>query len=445
MSEETKGLRGLPPALLLAFAGWFGWQIANVIFLLTVKESWSAVRFHLVNEGLGFACESLSLLGALELARRASGQVALGLKIAACGFAGALLVNTGWGFVQFKDNLWQQEWIYKAVDYAFFVVWVVVPIGLAIANWRERRELAIAIVIVSLLTWPPPFLAKAMYSWMPSGKSSYVIDGALRTVRFALFLVGFAKLPQVGAVVDRIAAASGLRLAAKSLWLRVIAAISLVLLTLMLVAGRGSKSGLEVFKLATFTVLIVNIIAFAQFGAGALRTARASVADLGRWPFALGGAISLWAAGVTLGQMPWLYRMLYKGDSSSFGSENAMQYAQALAVALPILVTGGIALLAVALAGLGARSGNEDLRGQAQAKGAGFVTLTLVALAITQWMIPEAMKKATSAGGFMMLSVLAALSSLFAIVMMAKLLNAGADALEAEPGLPPASVVSAGT
>ncbi|HEX5057818.1 MAG TPA: hypothetical protein VFV99_00600, partial [Kofleriaceae bacterium] len=64
MSEETKGrgspraLRALPPALLLAFAGWVGWQIANVIFMLTAKEPWSAVRFHLVNEGLGFACES---------------------------------------------------------------------------------------------------------------------------------------------------------------------------------------------------------------------------------------------------------------------------------------------------------------------------------------------------------------------------------------------------
>ncbi|HEX5058007.1 MAG TPA: hypothetical protein VFV99_01550, partial [Kofleriaceae bacterium] len=378
-------------------------------------------------------------------ARRASGQVALGLKIAACGFAGALLVNFAWGFVQFKDNLWEHEWIYKTADWAFFAVWVVVPIGLAVANWRERRELAIAIVVVSLLTWPPPVLAKAMYSWMPEGKSSYVIDGALRMVRFGLFLVGFAKVPQVGAVIDRVAAASGLRLAATSLWVRVIAAISLVLLTLMLVAGRGSQGGLELFKLATFTALIINIIAFMQFGVGALRTARGSVADLGRWPFVISGAISLWAAGVTLGQMPWLYRMLYKGGSSSFGSDNAMQYAQALAVAMPILITGGVALLAVAIAGFGARSGNEDLRSQAQAKGAGFVTLTLVSLAIQQWMIPEAMKKATSAGGFMMLSVLAAVASLFAIVMMAKLLRNGAEAIEAEPGLPPASVVSDGT
>ena len=49
--------------------------------------------------------------------------------------------------------------------------------------------------------------------------------------------------------------------------------------------------------------------------------------------------------------------------------------------------------------------------------------------------------KATSIGSFVALALLAAGASLSATVMMARLLARGAEAIEAAPGLPPASVV----
>ncbi|HEY5945854.1 MAG TPA: hypothetical protein VIV40_10200 [Kofleriaceae bacterium] len=442
MSEGKPGLRALPPALLLAFAAWFVMLVANVVLRITVKEPWTALRFQLTADGVGFATEVLATFGAFELARRLTGRAALGVRIAGAALLFEIVLDLAWALVQFKSNLWEHEWIYKAADYAFWAGWMVIPIGLFIALGRENRVLGIMIVSAALLTWPPAFLAKGMYSWLPTGNAGFVIDGAMRGLRYALMLAGFAALAAQEPTSDRVIAASGLRTAAKSLWLRVIAAIVVVLLTLMVIGGRGSKGSMDVLKLAMFTALIVNVIAMVQFGVGALRAARGAVADLGRWPFAISGGVALWAGGVMISQTSWLYKMLYeRGSSSAFGTETANDYAQALVVAMPIVITVGIALLAVAISGFAARRGAEDLRAHAQAKGAGFVTLTLVSVAIQAWMLP----KAGSLGSFAMLSLLAAGSVLVAIVMMARLLNLAADELDREPGLPTATALSDGT
>ncbi|HEY5924878.1 MAG TPA: hypothetical protein VIV11_24525 [Kofleriaceae bacterium] len=444
MSEQSRGVRTLPPALVIAFAVWFVMTVVRLIFLLSAKEPWAAVRFNLVSEGTGFATEALAVAGAYELLRRVSGLEALGVRLALVGLIGALSVNVTWGFVQFMEKAWEHEWIYQSYNYAYFGVWLLVPIGIATALWREKRELGIFIVLVMLLTWPPPFLATHMYSWLPSGKSGFVIETSLRALRYVMLFAGFAMIARGAAISDQVRAAAGLRTAAKALWLRIIAAVGLVLFTLLLIGSKAGQGAVSTFKLVTLAAFIINIIALVQFGLGALRSARGNVADLGRWPFVIGGGASLWGAGVMLGQLPWLYKMLYKSDSGMFSRSETTDWAQALSLAMPLVITAGVAAIAVAISGFAARRAREDLRASAQAKGAGYVALSLVALAIMQWMIPEAMKGA-SMGTYAMLSLLAAGASLVAIVMMARLLNEAAAALESEPGLPPAQVVTDGT
>jgi hypothetical protein len=437
MNDESRGLRSLPPALLFAFALSMSMIAARLIFMLTAKEPWGAVRFNLASDGIGYASEVLALLGSFELARRLSGQAALGMRIVAWGFTAVLAVDIQWSLLGFMDKMWEHETLLKAVEYTYYGAWLAVPVGLCIALWREKRELGIFIVVVSLLTWPPPFIAKQMYSWLPSGNSGFAIDAGFRFVRYAFLLAGLVAIARGTTVSDRATAASGLRLAAKSLWLRLIAAMAVPLITLMVIGGKGSKGSLEMLKLATFVALLVNIISFAQFGVGALRAARASVTDLGRWSLVLGGACSLWASGVMMGQLPWLYKLLYKADSSSSFGGGGTEYAQALSIALPLVVTTGMGLIAVAIAGLAARTGNEELRAHAQAKGAGFVALSLVAMAISAWMLP----KADSMSSLAMLLLLTLGAAVTAIVMMAKLLGLAADALDRDPGLPTASVI----
>lgn len=440
MSDGSKTTRGLPPALTLAFAIWIAMTFVRLVFVLTVKEPWAAIRFSLISEGTSFAAEVLAMIGSFELARRLTGPAALGSKVAGWGFAGVIVFDVGYGLFNLMERPWEHATLMKVSDYGFFGFWLVALVGLAIAHWRDRRVLAILVVAVSLLTWPPPFIAKEMYSWLPGGKAGYVIEIALRLVRMLFMVAAFTLLAKGSvAAADRVAAASGLRTASRSQWLRLVAALAVPLLTLMVIAGRG-KGGIEMLKLATITAHVVNIVALTQFAIGALRTARASVTELGRWTFALGSVATLWASGVMLGQLSWIYKMLYKNDSL-YGRSDMAEYAQALSIALPITVTAGMAIVAVAISGFAARSGNDELRGHAQAKGAGFVTLTLVALAITGWMVP----KAQSLSALAMLMLLAAGAGLVAIVMIARLLNLAAEALEKEPSLPTASVVHSGT
>lgn len=439
MSEEPKGLRALPPALVLAFAVWLVMIGVRVVYIVAATDPYSGIRFAMVNEGTGFACEVLATLGAFELARRLTGRAGQGALIAAIGFASTIAIDVAYGFTSFMERAWEHEWIFKVGDYAFFVAWLAVSVGVAIACGREKRGLGIAVVAVSLLTWPPPFLAKAMYGWMPDGKTGYAIEHAIRAARLVVLVAGFAAIARGTTVTDRALSASGLRSAGKALWLRVIAAVSVVLLTLMVIGGRGSTSSLEVLQVAIMAAAVINIVALVMFGVGGVRAARGSIAELGRWPLVLGGAASLWAAGVTLGQVPWLYKMLYKHDSV-FGSSELTKYAQALSVAMPVVVTVGVGLIAIAIGHLAARRGRDELVAHAQAKGAGFVTLTLVSLAIQAGMIPNA----KSIGSFAMLSLLTAGCGFAATVMMAKLCGLGADELERDAGLPSATVVSGG-
>lgn len=439
MSEEPKGLRALPPALVLAFAVWLAMIAVRVVYIFAVTDPYRGVRFAMFNEGTGFACEVLATLGAFELARRLTGRAGQGALIAAIGFASTIAIDVAYGFTSFMERAWEHEWIFKVGDYAFFVGWLVVTIGVAIACGREKRGLGIAVVAVSLLTWPPPFLAKAMYGWIPDGKTGYAIEHAIRAARLIVLVAGFAAIARGTTVTDRALAASGLRSAGKALWLRVIAAVSVILLTLMVIGGRGSKSSLEVLQLAIMAAAVVNIAALVLFGVGGVRAARGTIADLGRWPLVLGGAASLWAAGVTIAQLPWLYKMFYKHDSV-LGRSELTEYAQALAIAMPLVVTVGVGLVAIAIGRLAGRRGRAELIAHAQAKGIGFVVLTLVSLAIQAWMLPEA----KSLGSFAMMSLLAAGCGFVATVMMARLCGLGADELERDAGLPSATLVSGG-
>jgi hypothetical protein len=441
MNDETKGIRALPPALLLAFAGWFALTAARVIWWLGASEPWRSVRLTLALDAGVFACEVLALYGSFELARRLGGRAAIGIRIAAWAFVGVLAMDGVYTAASFAERFWEHETLLQVMQYAYYAAWLAVVIGVCVACGRARRLLGIAIVIVSVLTWPPPFLQKTMYGWLPGGKTGLALDGILHGVRYALLLAGFAAVARGTAVMNPGMAATGLRLAARSLWLRLLAAVIVPLITLMMIAGKSGRGGLELLRVATLAALVINIIAFTQFGIGALRAARGSVVELGRWRLALGAAASLWAGGVVLAQTPWVYKSLYKPDSLVFSRAELQVYSEAFSVAMPIVYIAGMGLIIIAILGLAARRGNAELSGHAQSKGAAFVTLSLVALAITAWMLPGAMRKSSSLGSPVMLILLALGSAVVALVMLARLLNLGAGELEREPGLPTATVV----
>ena len=433
--EEQRGWRAVPPALLLGLGAWMVLALVRLVHVVASSDVY-AVRLNLVAEGTMFAGYLLAALGTYDLSRRLVGREALGLKIAALGFATLFAVDVSYTFTSFVERLYDHRWIFDVFNYAYFVPALAVMVGLAVALWQVHKGFAVVLLVIAVATHPPQFLQEPLYGWLDLGghREFWLFDLCVRFVRLAAILWAVLAIARGTTQPHRVLAADGMRSAAKALWLRLIAAVSVGLLTLIVLAGKGGQGSLEVLKLAMVSAAVLNIIALAMFGLGAVRGARAEVGELPRWLLLVGGGTALWGAGVTLAQLPWLYRSLYKGDSMGGPFE---EYAQVLSIALPVVVTAGVAIVAFAIGSYGNRSGNSELAAQAQSKGAGFVALTLVAIAIQIWMLP----KASSLSSFVMLSLLAAVAAFVGSAMMATLCSRTAAVLEGEPSLPTAKVV----
>jgi hypothetical protein len=441
MDMESTERRTVPPALVIGLALPMVWSLARVLILSVWKPEHGGYvpRLILIGEGVSFAMSVLMLSGTLELARRMTGRARVGLNIALAGAAIAFAADLLVGLVQFTAKPWDHRWVWKVYDYVGSTSMLAFAIGFVLVLPAARRVLGLVAVAIVFVTWPVDPVRTALFGWMDLGRDATMyFELTLRLLRYGTLLALAIVASRGTTTTDVYAASAGFRLAARALWLRVIAAVCVVLLTLMLVAG-GGRSGVELFRFAMISQGIVTIAALTMFGVGALRVAGSSVAGLSATTLVIGGGASLWAAGVSVAQLPYLYKMLYKTEETYMRS-GSMEWAQALATAMPIVVIVGVALLATALSGLAARRGNEDLRTSAQGNGVGFVALMLVAVAIQTWMVP----KAESASSFAMLALMAAAAGLWATVLMAKLLARGADVVEEEPGLPLASIVNLG-
>ncbi|NVB83215.1 MAG: hypothetical protein HOV81_32885 [Kofleriaceae bacterium] len=435
MSDEVKGFRAVPPALVIALAGWFGFLGFRLAYILGKSEMWSP-RLGLAGDGVSMACYTLALLGTLELARRSAGQLSKGAKIAAVGFALGLALEIVTTLMNFDLHIWEKKWLRDGFQYAYWLAGVLSVGGLAWAIWKENRVLAIVGLVVAVFIDPPPFLGDALFGGVKDFKLALSIDGALRIVRVTVMSILAIAASRGITPMDRPAGAEGLRLAARGMWLRVLVACSIVLLSLMAMGARGGGEGL--FKMLRFMMMAgacATTIAFAMFGVGVARTAKASIADLPRYPLVLSAAASLWCCGVELSKLPYIYRMLYK--SGDYGGYRDNDYMLAFTLAEPFVAIVAVALVAIAIGKFASERTTIALQSEAQGKGIGIVFMMLASLAIQNWMIP----KAQSQGSVMMLMMLAAVAGLIAVVMIAKLCAGGAEEIEREPGLPIASVI----
>lgn len=437
---DTKSRWRVTPApLLIAFGAWLVWvTIRFAMNMSATPDHVRSAKVVLIGEGLSFACQILVLLGTLELAERLSERPRTFVRLALWGVALVIVTDTLVGFLQFTNEPWSHEWVFKAWDYASVIGWNLFAFGLVQSLRPAQRTLGFVALGIAFVAWLPPVLHDPLWKMMKlDGKPLLVVETLLRALR--LLALGWLAIAASSSAhettVNTPLAASGFRLAAKGLWLRVITAFVVVMFTLLLIAGKG-QGGLAFFKLVTMAQAIVSVLALLVTGLGGLRVARAGIADLSPLTLTVGGGASLWAAGVSFAQLPYIYKMLYSGEGIARFDD--MGFTTALTLALPIVVIAGVGLFVTALSGYAARRGDEDLRGDAQAKGFGFVLLMLAAIAIQNWMLP----KATSTGGFVMYALLGAIAGLWATVMVAKLFARGAEVLESEPGLPTASVVA---
>jgi hypothetical protein len=294
-------------------------------------------------------------------------------------------------------------------------------------------------VVVALLAHPPPHVATKLYDWLDlTFRQANFLDSALVLARWGgLFAMAITVSEATTASADSTLAVRGLRRAASALRLRLFAAVVVPVLTVLVILGKGGDGSLELINFAKFAALAINIVALAQFAGGTLAAARAEVVDLARWPLLVASAGSFWCAGVMLAQLPSVYHVLY-GDPSGWAAEEGQRTLQAFSVVAPFITIALVAIVASVIGAFASRRSFDDLRTHASGKGVGFVALMGVSLAIANWMLP----KATSTGSIAFMVFAAAGCALWANVLMIQLCTLGADAIDREPGIPTAKIVS---
>ena len=429
-----KSWRNLPPALKAFFVVETLSVVVYVIYQMSQTWPIEVPRIALIDDGLYFATCILGIIGFVELARRSAGRVAVGFKITAVGFGVAVAVTMWWHVFVVIQPHWSIETMQRIEDWMRFVPRLLPLLGVVVAATFSQRGAAVVGMIALLVTDPAPTLGRPMYGWMAS------------TVRGQMLLIEARHLIELGAlffIVSRIATAgvalpardgtSGLRTIASGLWLRVVAACSVAGLTLLLVVGKANDGAVGIYKLATISSAIVGAISLAMIARGAYG---AMVAEIPAAPLVVAKAAALWCLGVTLAQLPYTYRMLYGGADNYAYESGPREYVEALSVVAPIVAIAAIAAVARAISDFAARRGLEQLRFEAQNKGIAFVVLMLASLGLQQWLLP----RATSDGELTGMMLGAAVCSLWGTVLIARLCALAADSLQAEPGLPTATL-----
>ncbi len=432
--------RALPPVYLIAFGAWV---VALVVSFVQSFAGWDhrSDRWELVGTGAHFAAGALVVAGSFELSRRLAGRARQALRLASWLSLTFIFASTLVRWIATfarGDHLESIRVIYDVWGYVGTGLAVVAAVAFAVAAW-SRRGLAIAGLVLVLLSNVARLMSGKLLVWLGWNVAGgfyrlYSLESLIDLVGMLVLVLAIASA--AGAMSPEPARATrGLSRVAGALYWRVIALCIATGLTVLYVVGspHGAESAEHMVKFGVFSGALVALLSQAWLSIGIIDAASAAVTELAAWPLAIAAALALWCTGVANVQLPELYATLY-GKYGSFGGETA----QALVTALPLVSTASLAIVAATIGAFATRRALEDLRVHASGKGVAFVVLMLAGIAITAWLIP----KAETLSSFVMMSLCMFGAMLAAMVLMARLCKLAAAAVEAQPGLPTAKIVS---
>ncbi len=424
------------PRLPAALAIGIGLELFSVLVTLllkVVKIDTESARIQLADQGIGIASDLILMAGVFVLARRLVGTAASGARLVGYLLIARLVMVVVWVIFECYTFVGHPsasvERFYTVTGWIYFVLAAGIGFGwiLAAGGFAQRIALAVPTMILVLLGSAPYTITEPLFRLAGDGLVLRMLTRlAVATLVVVLGVIAARDAPEVP---EPEAAAIGLRLSASGLWLRIIAALGIACLTLLL-AGGGARDGQSVLKVVLLAGQVINIVAFVRFGLGALQTAGSDAPDLPRYPFAIGGTLSLWCASVMVVQTPWLFETLY-GDAGWRTSESA----QLLAIILPLVAATGMVFVVIGISGVAARRGLVTISDSAGPRGAAFVTLTLASIAIQSFILPTVETVST----LVLASLTIAVAGFIAIVQVAKLCASAADHLGMEPSLPKAT------
>jgi hypothetical protein len=413
MMRNTPILRA---AFIMTIAGSVGW------FATVVAKSTNSTLL-LVFEAIWAASSVALMIGCGELASRLHGREAIGARIAQAGFAAFVAFDLVERAVIMFSHDSSLSAFFTIYEWMIFAGTALTIIGLALAAWDRNAITIVAIVVAALTSLPPP-LRDLIHRHFKLGELVFTSE---QLVQAAALLVLAARCRPNVPVPSPAAAATGLRWMSGSLWARLVIAL-VVLVAALPMASAGSDSQ-NMVRVMAMGELLLEIALLVWFAAGALKLARAQ-ADQPRTALIVAGLMALWCAGVVMQKVPALYSSLWKNHGYGF-EQNALA---SLTVVEPIVAMFAIASAALALRSFAALHDYLDLT---TSRVPTFVLLMFASISLEQWGLPAA----TSEGSALGIMALGGLLALIATGLAAALFGRVANAFEAAPTIPTATVV----
>ncbi len=424
-------MRRISPILLVAFGVDLAFGVAHLVQRLTLTRDHyfdGVDRWGMAGSGVWAMFAVMVGVGLFDLAGRLTGRAAVGARVAGIAVFASFALGMTVNILNIFDLLPHEQWVWQVDQYLFWAIWTIAAVGLLLAS--PARLLAIAAFAVCMLVHPPPFLGEVMFKGFGI-LGAEILYGGLALAHTAAMLVLVSDASDGAAPQRHDLAVKGFDRAAGALWLRVVAAAFAMMFGLMSAASAANGS----FAIMKFTMiggLVINLASFLVFGLGALDVARSALDGVARYAVAIAGAASLWCAGVMLGQIPYLYQVLYGHES--FASSHQEERMQALTVAMPLVGTLSCAIFAGVMAAFARARGDEALAGRASSAGTTYVLLMLASIGIQSFLF----EKATSLSGMIGMMLVAAGCALAAQMILSKVCRAASFSLESAPGLPTA-------
>ncbi|HSD88012.1 MAG TPA: hypothetical protein VLB44_10880 [Kofleriaceae bacterium] len=417
----------IPPTLVVAFGIRIWFLLFRIVFGLGWHDSLWSPRFLLASDGIALAGYVLTLAGLLELASRLTGPDARAVRLSLVGVALGVMFLIGNVASNLDPSIWQHEWLRQLNNYGWFGASLLTVLPLAIALMNRHTALATTAIVFALALAPPVF-----HLVESAGVRVDLIDAVLRIgalgTQFALLL----RFPVADVAPSRELAARGVRLTARAAVFRLVAAVLLVMLTMLF--GAGTFGALRWSAMVAETTNLVCLVLFAW---GLLRVSYSAWPELPRWPVIVAASALLWCAGVVGSQLPWFYRLFWASEVRWSDLAPSL-IAEMYSMTIPITYTLAFGLVAAAFGTFAHRRGDAELASEARTKGAAIVLFLLASLAVAVWLVPHAGSHEASIA----LSLLAGILNLAATYQLAQLCGSAAETLESEPGVPTATVVS---
>jgi hypothetical protein len=420
-------------ALVMIVVGLFG-IIDRWVTSFEYSEEWFLCR-----TAVAFALKAFGIYGALELVGLMRARAALGARLAAAGWV-ALIVLSIADVVMRMNETWFAS-AHVAINWLWWASMLAIGAGLVIAALR-RPAIAIAGGVVWLAIVRPPVVDASLWRLVDYQLETRLLIIAIQLVVQAAVILVLASVA-VGDVPDGFAIRDpkrihwGLTRIENALWLRLIAVALVPILTIVLVGERDH--GISVVGYAMIGAGFVNVVALLCFGLGALDAARSNHPDLRRTPFYVAATGALWCAGVTLHQVPELYRVMF-GDHTSYFGDRAEAIAGAFGLVVPLVALAAIVAWTVGVGGFAIRRERLDLSERAQRTAILFVVLSAANLVVLHWLLPEA----RSDGSAVLVLLVALVCNMAALTSAARLAGDAAELGNVDQHtIPTATMVSA--